>query len=234
MSASAPAPTSGVRVFVSYARTSLAGVACTINGEPAKDVVHKLAKHLEEAFGIEVWLDATDLWSGNVLLQLAEAIEGADLFICILTEEYAEKVNEGPETDWCQREFMHAAKHRAGAMVPVVASKKLLDQKKWTGLVEIGLGGFPIYFDFTRGFIPAEVVELKSIIDDMLKPQNERPVRTFNAIEQAKVLEVFKLSSGFNPLRIAQQKAINYHEGTRSSDIKRVKGWFPKRWRRGL
>jgi len=121
----------GAEVFTSNARTFLGATESSTNGRPTKDVAQDLAKYLEDEFQMEMGLAATDLWSGNILQQLARS----EVFICVLTETNAKKMNYGPDKDWCWREFKDAAKHRASMIFLIVASKKFARSKQMEWLV---------------------------------------------------------------------------------------------------
>ena len=104
--------------------------------------VYELSQKLKE-IGWSIWIDEDNI-IGNIDAAMVNGIDGADVIIVCLTEEYCRKINKTAnnprERDNCLKEWTYA-NIRKKLMVPIIMESSLLNQMNWPpGIVSLYFG----------------------------------------------------------------------------------------------
>ena len=98
--------------------------------------------------GYQTWFDE-EKKSGSIVHAVGKGIDETNGVIVFITKRYLEKVNGNKADDNCKLEFNYAARRKTTTkMVPVVMEESVREQKTWTGMVGIILGG-ELYIDMS-------------------------------------------------------------------------------------
>lgn len=139
---------------------------------------HKRAYELSRLLkkrGWTTWVDEDDM-DGNIDAAMANGIDGADVVIVCLTEEYCKKVNETArdprKRDNCLKEWTYAT-IRNKLMLPVIMEPCLYNVNEWPPGVVLLYFGSTLYLDATKDDLSEAVIHInKSLLSHKLRPQN--------------------------------------------------------------
>ena len=136
--------------------------------------VYELARLLKKR-GWSTWVDEDDM-GGNIDAAMANGIDGADVVIVCLTEEYCKKVNETArdprKRDNCLKEWTYAT-IRNKLMLPVIMEPCLYNVTNWPQGVVLLYFGSTLYLDATKDDLSEAVIYInKTLLTYKLRPQN--------------------------------------------------------------
>lgn len=104
--------------------------------------VYELSQKLKE-LGWSIWIDEDNIM-GNIDAAMVNGIDGADVIIVCLTEQYCKKINKTAnnprERDNCLKEWTYA-NIRKKLMIPIIMESSLLNQTNWPpGIISLYFG----------------------------------------------------------------------------------------------